>query len=278
MITFHVGMNRAMSSTFQALLRREGVRHLLLRGDEQPLFHALVFSPFFRPAAWRAAVLDRLGGAEGVVSQEGLWCVEDEFRTLRRLKESFDDARLLFVVRRPVDWMASRYAYQVGNRGSESRPWGAHFMDMAGPLERYGRLGDYVETAQQLFGRDRVHVEPFERLCRETTFRLNWLLRWAGHRGPSVLTEDRVPWVNVGPRTAAVLAFQRWRNRHRRREVVGRPNMRLSAVLEGLLGWFLPDWEIPERDQRHINDAMGVSLRRLQKNLREDLRRWGYPL
>lgn len=98
-----------------------------------------------------------------------------------RIAQFNANARIVYVVRDPIDRAISHYWHNV-----RSLRWEAERRDMLTAIKRdpqYRAFSDYacqLEPYMRLFGRDRVYVLPFESLAAEPRATMRGVLAWLG--------------------------------------------------------------------------------------------------
>lgn len=132
--------------------------------------------------------------------------VHDHPETPTRIAEVLPDARLIYIVRHPVERMISMYRHLVVD-GVESRPIADAFLENCDYLNtsRYAyQLSPYVE----LFGRSQIHLIKSEDMRSDPTNVLQKLHEFLGVEvaaPPSVLSD-----ANIGLERRQLRAWARW--------------------------------------------------------------------
>lgn len=111
--------------------------------------------------------------------------------TVQRMKEALPDARLIYVMRHPVNRLVSHYIHEWST--------GVFRCDIEQAVQRYPELIDYGCYAMQLdpyfaaFGRDAVLPVFFDRLLSEPQAELERICRFIGYQGRPVWMKDLKP-------------------------------------------------------------------------------------
>lgn len=111
--------------------------------------------------------------------------------TVERLKKYMPDARLVYVMRHPVDRLVSHYIHEWST--------GKYRCDINEAIKKYPELISYSCYAMQLepyfeaFGRDAVLPVFFDRLVCQPQAELERICRFIGYRGQPVWVQDMQP-------------------------------------------------------------------------------------
>lgn len=108
---------------------------------------------------------------------------------LDRFAAALPDARLVYLVRDPVERLVSHYLHE--------RSMGVITVDIETAVDRHPELVDYGRYAMQIgpwverFGRERVHLASLERMTADPEGTLAAVARFVGHAGPVAWRTER---------------------------------------------------------------------------------------
>ncbi len=151
-----------------------------------------------------------------------------------RMGSVLPDARLVYLVRDPVDRAVSQYHHHVA-QGTETRPAGTALLD---PASQYVARGRYHERLLPFLGHyplERIAVVSQEALLRDTAQTLAGVLRFVGAQDRDVPPVDPGP-ASDRPRPAHVPLDEQVRDELRSRLADD------AARLRALLGRDFPQW------------------------------------
>ena len=170
----HIGYHKSASTLLQKeVFPRLAVPYVFL-ADSQRMMLETESTEAFDPAAFQKAMHEAAAsdGSDGLlISHEALTGhphgrhkSEPEV-VAQNLKAAFPEARILVVVRNPMEYLTSIYTYRVAIKGVEYRSFD-RFLDEDGARGLFEHLEYHklVSRYMELFGRDRVLVVPMEYL------------------------------------------------------------------------------------------------------------------
>lgn len=143
---------------------------------------------------------------------------------LNNLKAAYPDAHIIIIIREQVSWINSRY--KMLYRGAQTFKPVEAFLDR--PLNGYDHL---IESAQGLFGKDRVTVIPFELLRLDKKL---FIEKICGLINPRRKIEISDKSVNIAPALKRIVFYHRIKTRIR--HILDKHGLRiLYGPLKGLV-------------------------------------------
>jgi len=118
---------------------------------------------------------------------------------LKNLHAAYPEAEILFVIREPLSYILSRY--KMLYRGAKTSKSLGAFLER--PTEGYAEA---IERAQALFGRERVHVVPFERLKQDSQSFVDEVVRLVD---PDAHVDASTERVNAAPELRSEVEYER---------------------------------------------------------------------
>lgn len=226
-VYIHVGFHKSASTWLQRrCFPHTGLNFLYLSARSRRLMEWIEGTGSFEPEAYRDAVWAEARTMPGFVEGRGLILSHEELsghphgdpcidrkRVADRLRESFPGARILIVIRNPVDYALSIYTFRVAVKGFESRPF-RKFLREEGANGLYSHLDyrSFIGMYREWFGKESVTVVPMEWLRADAErFRTRVSGFLDGTRiGDGVNLKEGV---NVSTRNRWILGFWRPLNR-----------------------------------------------------------------
>ena len=181
-------MKSATSSLYQQLVQQQGI---FMCSPKEPNFFSDA-DQYANGMAWYSGLFAHapdgslLGEASTHYTKLPTYPLAVE-----RLKEHLPDARLVYVMRHPVDRLVSHYIHEWST--------GVYRCGIEEAVNKYPELIAYGRYAMQLepyfgaFGRDAVLPVFFDRLVREPQAELERICRFIGYRGQPVWVEELKP-------------------------------------------------------------------------------------
>ncbi len=185
-----------------------------------------------RGLEWYAGHFDARAPVRGDASPG--YTSPDHPESASRMASVLPDARLVYLVRDPVDRAVSQYRHHVA-QGTETRPAGTALLD---PASQYVARGRYHERLLPFLGHyplERIAVVSQEALLRDTAQTLAGVLRFVGAQDRDVPPVDPGP-ASDRPRPAHVPLDEQVRDELRSRLADD------AARLRALLGRDFPQW------------------------------------
>lgn len=181
-------------------------------------------------------------------------------RTFERLRRALPEARLIYMMRHPIDRLISHYVHEwTENRIRTSLE---RAVAEVPDLVDYGLYGMQIEPFLEAYGPDRVLPLFLERMSARPQETLEQVARWLGHAGPLTWQDD------LGERNVGA---DRLRKSRLRDLVVEAPllrELRRWLVPRPLRAWVKGFWQMRQRPQ--LSEA---TLARLRERFDADLSR-----
>lgn len=181
-------MKSATSTMYQQLVQQQGI---LMCTPKEPNFFSDA-DQFAKGMAWYSGLF--ANAPEGSLLGEAsthYTKLPTHPKTVERLKKHLPNARLVYVMRHPVDRLVSHYMHEwstgVYHCGIEEE------INKYPELIAYGRYAMQLEPYFEAFGRDAVLPVFFDRLVREPQAELERICRFIGYQGQPAWVEDMKP-------------------------------------------------------------------------------------
>lgn len=227
-VVIHIGMHKSgstflqkklfpsMDVVFQPLTPKTCDTSALPRRMVWPVELLQSASPIEPVVARRMMRIDSETDKSLVVSHEGLsghphgYCLVDPYAVLRNLKSVFPSAKVLIVIRRQADYLASLYSFRVAVRGLEHRSFSAFLKEeLRAGLAAALRYDELISAYAKAFGSENVLVLPLEMLVDEPKEFVGRIEEFMGVRAGDVKGMSRS---NESTRILAIINFWRGMN------------------------------------------------------------------
>ena len=181
-------MKSATSSLYQQLVQQQGI---FMCTPKEPNFFSDA-EQYAKGMAWYADLFANApaGSLLGEASTH-YTKLPTHPKTVERLKKHLPNARLVYVMRHPVDRLVSHYMHEWST--------GVYHCGIGEAINKYPELIAYGRYAMQLepyfeaFGRDAVLPVFFNRLVCEPQAELERICKFIGYQGQPVWIEDMKP-------------------------------------------------------------------------------------